>query len=363
VVNGVFSIPLETVESPVHEPSEQDSTCRIALREYIGGDENRLVQFVVESILSGSCDYNPILLCGRCGTGKTLLAAGIAHCWRRKYPNRLCTHVTGTEFHRGYRNAVDTDSLAEFRQRLGAARLFVMDNLDELQGKESAQQEFLILLDELLDHRSMVLLTSRQESELSSLFSPMLVSRLAAGLRVALLPPGDAARRILLSRLAAHHQISLPDSVLELLVENMTQRDGSSTVPELNHVLLQLSHIAAVQNQEIDREFVVHFLSHQLKRETLSLRKIAERTARKFSVPPDQLRSSSRRRNVVRARGVAMLLCRTLTDNSLKSIGRYFGKRDHTTVLHACRKTEAMKESDPEISAAIDELMGKLQSL
>lgn len=270
--------------------------------------------------------------------------------------------MCGADFARAYSNAIDTDSLADFRRRLCSAQLFVLDNLHELRSKQPAQQELARILDQLLASEAAVLVTSRQPVCADSHLSPMLVSRLAAGLTVPLLPPGIPARRLLLSRLAALHQIDVPDSVLDILAGESCHRNDQSTVPELNHAIVQLGHTALTNSHPIDEEMVRGFLATQSSQQMLSLRSIAEKTSRLFSIPSKQLRSPSRRRNVVRARGVAMFLSRKLTDKSLKAIGQYFGKRDHTTVLHAYRKTEQMQQTDSEISTAINYLMEELNT-
>jgi chromosomal replication initiator protein len=361
VVNGVFSIPLEILPSPTSQTSESDSPWQLALREYIGSQENRLVQFAANSLLDSSMRYNPLVLCGSTGTGKTLLATGLLACWRQQHPNESSVFLSGADFCRSYSNAVDTDSLVELRRRFCSAQVFVLDNLDELHRKASAQRELVIILDECLSSGIRVLVTSRQLVSSNSFLSPMLASRLAAGLTVPLQPPGIPARRILLERLATLHQVNIPDTLLNTLAEGLGRLNDCPTVPELNHVILQLGHTAVVTRQPVDERMVNDFLAGQSVQLAPSLNLITDRTAKRFSVSPAQLRSASRRRSVVRARGVAMFLSRKLTGKSLNSIGQYFGKRDHTTVLHACRKTEQMQQTDAEISAAINHLMEGFQ--
>jgi chromosomal replication initiator protein len=128
----------------------------------------------------------------------------------------------------------------------------------------------------------------------------------------------------------------------------------------LNHAIVQLGHVARVEESSIDVDWIRVFLQNQAHEHRPTVRLISGKTAKYFSVTTQQLRGPSRRSQVVRARGVAMLLARNLTGKSLEVIGQYFGNRDHTTVLHACRKTESLRHTDPSISRAMDELRDEL---
>ena len=111
VVSGVFSIPLEACSSPSPEAGPCGTPRGFALREYIGSDENRLVQFAVQALLSGDRRYNPVVFCGPTGTGKTLLAEGLAERWRQERPGELVMATCGADFARSHAYAIDTDSL------------------------------------------------------------------------------------------------------------------------------------------------------------------------------------------------------------------------------------------------------------
>ena len=124
--------------------------------------------------------------------------------------------------------------------------------------------------------------------------------------------------------------------------------------------MVQLGHAVRVEESPIDLDAVRLFLREQALQHQITLRAISAKAAKYFSVTTRQLRGPSRTSQVVRARGVAMLLARNLTDKSLEVIGDYFGGRDHTTVLHACRKTESLRHTNPAIAKALDELWEQL---
>ena len=163
-------------------------------------------------------------------------------------------------------------------------------------------------------------------------------------------PAGRSCRRWSTLR-----EFELADSILKLLAEGL-----AGTVPELLGAMLQLEVPARQEGRRVDARRVREFLSRRDEALRPKLRDIAALTARHFSLRLADLRGASRRRLVVAARDVAIYVCRQLTSESLGRIGEYFGGRDHTTVLHACRKAQEQMDADPAIRQAIDQLQRKL---
>ncbi len=359
VVNGVFSLSFSTYSSNVPTESSGLGANRVPARRYIGGRANRLVQVAAESLLKTEPIYNPLYFWGRTGTGKTLLAEGLAEQWR-EYHAAESVHVTcGADFARAYANAVDTQGLADFRHRFRQIGFLAIDDIHEMQRKTAAQRELVRTLDILLAAGAVVLATSNSAPTENHAFVAPLRSRLSSGLTVPLTTPGPEARQLLLRYFAALHDIELHEDVLNLLANRLNARHAS--VPDLNRVILQLQQAAATQDQSMTMTFVRKFLNEQVDLNPLELSAIAEQVSRFFTIDVRDLRGPQRRRHIVRARGVAMYLAWHLTDKSLAAIGRYFGKRDHTTVLHACRKTESLRDSDPMIDQAINQLSQRLE--
>jgi len=361
VVSGVFSIPLEACSSPSLEASPCGTPRGAALREFIGDDENRLVEFAVQALLAGDRRYNPVVFGGPTGTGKSLLAHGLAERWRQERPDELVVVTCGADFHRSHAYALDTDSIVDFRHRMTLARLFVLDDLQQLNEKPAAQEEFARLLDVFVSGGTAVLVTTSEPWGAHEGLAAGLCSRLAGGLSVPLQPPGVSARRVLLRRIAETLAVSLSDAAIELLATGPVDvGPHRMTVPQLNHAVLQLAHAAQVASSPIEVDDVRTYLQVQARERQPTFRSIAAKTAVYFSVKTSQLRGPSQCSQVVRARGVAMLLARKLTGKSFEVIGQFFGQRDHTTVLHACRKIERLQEQDPAIAQAMDELIMQL---
>lgn len=323
---------------------------------FLAGPENRQLEVVFRSVLgSGHDSYNPIVLTGPSGCGKTHLARGLAEAWKTCF-RRGSLWTTAADFARAVTEAQETHALEEFRQR-HRVPLLVIEDLGHLEGKPGAQEELVLTLDAQVESGHRVLLTApRAPTEMTEL-TPGLRSRLTAGLVVPIALPQLAARMAIVAALAAERGIELSPRTVRLLAESL-----EGPVSELSGVLMELQARAELSQSAIDYEFSRQYLTLRKVNGAPRLREIAAASARHFGLKVAELRGSTRRQAVVRARGVAIFLARRLTANSLQEIGRYFGGRDHTTIIHAFRTTEEAIRDDQvvqEAVAAIQRRLGK----
>jgi chromosomal replication initiator protein len=356
LVDGVTEIPLPGRPLRFELPTGAEE--KLVLREFVAGPENRLVVVAVRSVLNDvSCPYSPVVFYGASGTGKSHLAMGLATLWRACFPKQPVVYATTTDFARQLADAIQTKTADDFGTRYRRAALLVLEQLDQLAGKRATQRELTTTLDRL--HQSggrAVLTTSRAPAELPGI-APSLQTRLVAGLAVPLASPGRDARLIILRRLAKLRHVKLSDQAAGAL------RDGlSGTVPELLAALGRLETSARADSGLIDLEAARRYLGERHGCRQPSLRDIASGTARQFSLTLGDLRGRSRRRTVATARAVAMYVARNMTDATLQQIGRYFGRRDHTTVAHGCRETEHRLGTNPEVRHAVLELERELKA-
>jgi chromosomal replication initiator protein len=268
-----------------------------------------------------------------------------------------CT--TAVDFARELAEAIESQGIEEFRAKYRQASMVVFEDLGELGQKRSeklsAQEELIHTLDDLVRRESWVILTcSKSPAEMNDIL-PGLQSRLMAGLTVPVAPPESETCLTILEHVAQSRQLHLPKSAALTLAKSFR-----GTVPELLGVLTQLEVPARREGTTIDSRTVRHFLDEKHRQESPEIPQIAAAAAKHFHLKLSELRSSSRQRAVVNARAVAIYLARQITHASFEQIGEYFGGRDHTTMMHSCRKMEELLHDDPAFRREIEQLEKKI---
>jgi len=325
------------------------------MRPFLAGPENRLLGPAVRDVCGApGCCYNPLVLHGPRGAGKTRLVEVVLAEWQRCHGVRAVRRVSGAAFARELADAIDAQATEVFRQRYRGAVLLAFEDIEGIAGSQAAQVELLHTLDDLLDEDHQVLVTARAAPPAISGLLPALASRLVGGLVLEVSPAGFEARLVFVQRWAAENRLRLPDSSARLLAER-----AGDDVLDLERVLSELQHTersdrvlswAAIRRRLEQKESLEPSISH-----------IAAATARQFCLKVADLRSRSRRQTVVQARAAAMFLARQLTGESLSRIGSYFGGRDHTTVLHGCRRTAELLGSTPALRHALEQITDRLR--
>jgi chromosomal replication initiator protein len=352
MVDGVVNIPLpgRTLISAA-ELSGTVPPCH-----FVVGPENRLVATAVRSVVEKQVqDYNPLVFYGPSGTGKSHLAEGLAAAWKARNRRHKVVCTTAVDFARELADAIETQAVDEFRAKYRGAALLVLEDLGMLAGgklgKLNVQEELIHTLDALAAEDRWIVVTASASPHMLPGILPALQSRLMAGLTIPLVPPGVEARLAILRQLAALRDIPLSEPAALVLAEGLV-----GTAPELAGLLLQFAAPAELEHGRLDGAAAKKYLAERNRSRQPSLHEIALATARHFSLRIADVRSSARKRALVVARGVAVHLARRLTNESLENIGKYFGGRDHTTVLHSCRKTEELAKDDPAVAEAIEKL-------
>ncbi len=323
---------------------------------FLAGPENFLIVEAVKSVFNGQFPpfYNPLVLHGPPGVGKTHLAAGMADTWRRIRGPRSAIHAMALDFARQWTEASETRTTDEFRARYRRPELLAIDDLDALADRPAAQDELLHTIDALLSAGSQVVVTAREApGEIAGLL-PALKARLISGLVVRVAPPGREVRLAAARKFAVLGGLDLSQEAAQALVDGLPE-PLSAIWAAIGYLRMSGS---IEPSKSLDRR-VAELLAER-KRNEPSLREIARAVARHFSVRLTDLRSGCRRRAVVTARDVAMYLARTLTGKSFEQIGAYFGGRDHSTVSHGCTKTAQLLKADAILRRAFDQLWRQL---
>src|SRR5262245_28140494 len=313
----------------------------LAESRFIVGPENALVRELVRAVASSAPGYNPLVIYGASGVGKSTLAHLLADQWQQAHVGANIIRTTAADLARALAHAAETNSVADLRTRHQRCNLLLIDDLHQLADRPAAQQFLTTTIDALLRRGVLVIATLRQLPIETDSLLPMLASRLSAGLAVPLVPPAALARQEIVRELAAQLDLRLPDEAAARLVGAGRRRPSATTVPQLRHVLMQRASSVA-HGRPVDQSPRADQPDAKA-----AFRHITSAVARHFQLTAAELKSPSRRQHVVEARSTAMYLCRTLTDASLAEIGRHFGNRDHTTVLHACQKMQELTRQQP----------------
>lgn len=364
MVSGVFCLPTSTPGTTLAGLSkERHRSPPPLLSEFLAADENRLVPFALDAVFAVPLRISPVVFYGASGVGKSMLLHATAARWRNERPNSQVLLTTGSDFARDYANAVDANavdanSIVDFRERHLQTDLLVIDDLQQIAQKHAAQMELIGLWDAMAEKGCPIIATLPKPPAELSLLMPMLVSRLCNGLVCQLVPPTGPARRLVIERLVERYELPLASEAVTWLVNNNSPlHDRLQTIPQLNAAMTRLQLLADERPlAAIDLPFLLDTLVEAKADDQETVHSIMRLVAKYFDVKTGELKGTTRQQRVVRARGVAMLLTRRLTNHSLQQVGRHFGDRDHTTVMHACRKTESLIESDPRIRQAVDEL-------
>ena len=271
-------------------------------------------------------------------------------------PALAVASFTGADFARAYAGAVESRGVPAWREACRRAALFVLDNLDELAEKPAAQIELLHTIDALVDTGAHVVLTARRQPTRIPGLYPALAGRLSAGLVIRVAAPGAAARLALLRTMASMRELSIDDDALERLSVEL-----AVTAPELSGALFDLAaQLKESRVPAVDVRTVLSYLKSRGGMRRAAIRDITAHVARHYALRVADLRGPSRRKNIAAARALAMYVARKLTAKSYGAVGKYFGGRDHTTVLHGCRKTEELLAHDAGLRQIVRELESRL---
>ena len=365
MISGIFSIPLAVSPQPeggsANLASGASSTDRSSSLDLIAGPENSLVRVLLDAVQAESLPYNPIVLVGGTGLGKSSLLQALAQRRQAAWPAAPCVSVAAVDFARAYNHAYETKSLGDFRTRHQRAAILAIDDVHRLANKPAAQQELITTLDAMLRRGSLVLVTlRRQPTEVRGL-QPSLVSRLSGGLIVPLALPESAARRAMVEQLAQQLEIPLSRDVVQRLTDApQGKRPVFATPVQLRHAVLQLAHLAESNESNIDVQLVDQLVREHRPETKTTLRQVCTAVAKHFQLGVQDLKAESRQQTVVRARSLAMFLCRELTGASYAEVGQFFGGRDHTTALHACRKISGQLPTDSNLRELAEDLATQL---
>jgi chromosomal replication initiator protein len=299
--------------------------------------------------------YNPCLIYGGVGLGKTHLIQSVGNHVKTHIPELKVAYVTAEAFTNEFIQAIGEKKLQPFKNKYRKVDILLIDDIHFLQGKESTQEELFHTFNDLYDsNKQMIFTCDRPVSELKKL-AARLRSRFERGLNVDLQPPNYETRIAILKRKCEEHRYDISEDVLQFISRNV-----NTNVRDLEASLTKLIAYSKLLNKDITLKIAQDQLkdSYSLTREhSVAIETIQKAVAEYFNLSYIELRGKKRTRAVAVPRQIAMYIARNMTDYSTTEIGYDFGGRDHTTVMHACQKIESLIQTDPSIDNTIQKLM------
>jgi chromosomal replication initiator protein len=296
--------------------------------------------------------YNPLFIYGDTGLGKTHLLNAIGNYVAERTDLRIA-YLTTEQFTNEVINSIRYDKMMDLRKRYRHIDMLMIDDIQFLAGKERTQEEFFHTFNALYEaHKQLVLSSDRFPKDMPDI-EERLRSRFEWGLIADLQPPDVETRIAILRKKSEDEGVTLPEDVIQFLATTM-----KSNIRELEGSLVRLGAYASLTGQTITLEMAKSVLRDLIgtKKKIVSMDDIQETVGARFHVKIADLKSRRRSKTLVHPRQIAMYLCRELTDSSYPEIGRQFGGKDHTTIIHACKQVIKAKDSDSVLSATLDSL-------
>ena len=327
---------------------------------FVEGDCNRLARSAGYAVAHnpGGTAFNPLMIYGNSGLGKTHLAHAIGIETKEKFPEKVVLYVNANKFQTQFTEATRNNNRNDFLNFYQMIDVLILDDVHEFSGKEKTQETFFHIFNHLHQTGKQLILTSdKPPIELKGM-EQRLLSRFKWGLTADLQTPDFDTRMEILRQKTYKDGIKLPDDVLEYIASHVT-----NNVRELEGALVSLLAQSMLNKNEITLDLASNLINKLIKnsRRELSIEYISKVVCDYFNMPVDSLQTKTRKREVVQARQIVMFFSKNLTKHSLASIGAMIGKKDHATVLHACKTVNNLRETDKSFRQYVEDIEKKLK--
>ena len=357
--------PLAAQPAPAPKPGEPTARLnpKYLFDTFVIGASNRFAHAAAVAVAEAPAKaYNPLFIYGESGLGKTHLLHAIGHYARSLYPGTRVRYVSSEEFTNEFINSIRDGKGDSFRKRYREMDILLVDDIQFLADKESTQEEFFHTFNTLHNANKQIVLSSDRPPKQLVTLEDRLRNRFEWGLITDVQPPELETRIAILRKKAVQEQLNAPPEVLEFIASRI-----SRNIRELEGALIRVTAFASLNRQPVDlglTEIVLKDLIPGGDDATpeITSTAIMSATADYFGLTVEDLCGSSRGRQLVTARQIAMYLCRELTDLSLPKIGALFGGRDHTTVMHADRKIRNLMAERRSIYNQVTELTNRIKN-
>ncbi len=348
VVPGIRNIKIDSQLNPNYN-----------FDRFLEGESNRLARSAGMAVANkpGGTSFNPLLIFGGVGLGKTHLAHAIGLEVKEKHPEKTVLYITSEKFTQQYIDAVRRNARTDFIHFYQVIDVLIVDDIQMLSGKAGTQEVFFHIFNHLHQNGKQVVMTSDKAPVDMMDIEKRLLSRFKWGLSAELHNPNfETRKRIILDKLY-QDGVQMPEEIIDYLANNIT-----TNVREMEGAIISLIAHATLDKQDVTIELAKRIIKSYVKttKKEMSIDFIQETVSDYFDLDVETLKSKTRKRHIVQARQISMYFAKKFTKASLASIGSHTGKRDHSTVLHACKTVDNLTSTDKEFKKYVDELQQKL---
>jgi chromosomal replication initiator protein len=333
---------------------------RYSFDNFVEGDSNRLARSAGMAVASkpGGTSFNPLMIYGNVGLGKSHLVQAIGNQVKLNFPNKTVLYVTAEKFTQQFIDSLRNNSANDFVNFYQLIDVLVIDDVHNFANKEKTQDVFFHIFNHLHQSGKQLILTSDRAPKDLKGMEERLLSRFKWGLSTDLQVPDFETRVAILEMKMYADGIELPREVVEFIAHNIT-----TNIRELEGAITSLLAYTTLNNKQPDIELAKVVMRNFVRNVSLeiSIESIQSLVCEYFDLPVDLLKAKTRKREIVQARQISMYFAKKLTKNSLKTIGEYFGGRDHSTVIHSCQTVEDLMETDRKFKGFVEDIQKKIK--
>lgn len=326
---------------------------------FVEGDCNRLARAAGYAVATkpGQTAFNPLLVYGGVGLGKTHLVQAIGNEVKAHFPSKIVLYVSSEKFINQFIDAIKNNTVNDFMSFYQLIDVLIVDDIQFFAGKERTQDHFFHVFNHLHQAGKQIILTSDCAPKDMKGMEERLLSRFKWGLSADLQAPDYQTRIAILRNKMYKDGIDLPEDVIEYIAHNI-----ATNVRELEGALISLLAQSSLNKKDVDLDLAKQMLKNFIKNVSreISIDAIQKLVCEHLSVPQDLLKAKTRKREIVQARQISMYFAKELTKSSLKTIGLHFGGRDHSTVIHAVQTVNDLISIDKEFRKNIDDIKKKI---
>ena len=327
---------------------------------FVEGDCNRLARSAGFAVANkpGGTSFNPLMIYGPTGLGKTHLVHAIGGAIKDRFPEKQVLYVNAEKFTQQFVESMKNNTINDFKNFYQLIDVLILDDVHNFAGKEKTQDIFFHIFNELHQTNKQIVLTSDKPPKDLIGVEDRLLSRFKWGLSADLQIPDFETRMAILYKKMQLDGIELPQDVVEYVAHNI-----DSNMRDLEGAMVSLLAHSTLNKKEIDLPLAKQMLKNFIKNSSkeISIEYIQKLVCEYFEVPVELLKSQTRKREIVQARQISMYLAKSHTKSSLKSIGMHFGGRDHSTVIYACQTVEDLIDTDKKFRAYVADIQKKLK--